>query len=43
MSFRLDPRARFDDLHHLSERLMGADVVLALALLPLLVSRRTRA
>jgi uncharacterized membrane protein YidH (DUF202 family) len=34
------PRARFDALHKLSERLMGVDVVLALALLPLMVSRR---
>ena len=37
------PRARFDSLHKLSERLMGLDVVLALALLPLLVDRRARA
>jgi hypothetical protein len=34
------PRARFDSLHKLSERLMGLDVVLALLLLPLLLSRR---
>jgi formate hydrogenlyase subunit 4 len=33
-------RARFDSLHKLSERLMGLDVVLALLLLPLLLSRR---
>jgi len=34
------PRARFDSLHRLSERLMGVDVALALALLPLMISRR---
>ena len=37
------PRARFDALHRRSERLMGVDVLLALALLPLLVDRRARA
>jgi len=37
------PRARFDSLHKRSERLMGLDVALALALLPLLVDRRARA
>jgi hypothetical protein len=37
------PRARFDALHKLSERLMGLDVLLALLLLPLMVDRRTRA
>ena len=37
------PRARFDALHKLSERLMGLDVLLALALLPLLVDRRASA
>jgi hypothetical protein len=36
------PRARFDSLHKLSERLMGVDVVLALVLLPLLLSNRQR-
>ncbi|HEV8637582.1 MAG TPA: DUF4149 domain-containing protein [Chloroflexota bacterium] len=35
------PRARFDELHHLSERLMGLDVLLGLALLPLLLARRS--
>ena len=34
------PRARFDDLHRLSERLIGADVGLGLVLLPYLVRRR---
>ena len=37
------PRARFDSLHSLSERLMGLDVLLALALLPLMVDRRASA
>ena len=37
------PRARFDSLHKRSERLMGLDVVLALALLPLMIDRRARA
>jgi hypothetical protein len=36
-------RARFDSLHRLSERLMGVDVLLALALLPLLADRRASA
>src|SRR5262245_28831856 len=36
-------RARFDALHQLSERLMGFDVLLALALLPFLVDRRASA
>lgn len=34
------PRARFDALHQLSSRLMGLDVLLALGLLPLLLSNR---
>lgn len=34
------PRARFDSLHKLSERLMGLDVALGLLLLPLLIARR---
>jgi hypothetical protein len=34
-------RLRFNDLHKLSERLMGVDVVLGLVLLPLLLARRT--
>lgn len=33
------PRARFDQLHKLSERLMGIDVFLGLILLPLLLVR----
>ena len=33
------PRARFDQLHKLSERLMGIDVILGLILLPLLLVR----
>ena len=33
------PRARFDQLHKLSERLMGIDVILGLVLLPLLLAR----
>jgi hypothetical protein len=33
-------RYRFDELHRLSERLMGLDVLLGLALLPILVARR---
>ena len=33
-------RVRFNDLHKLSERLMGVDVVLGLLLLPLLLARR---
>ena len=33
------PRARFDQLHKLSERLMGVDVILGLILLPLLLER----
>jgi hypothetical protein len=37
------PRARFDSLHKLSERLMGIDVLLALALLPLIADRRASA
>jgi hypothetical protein len=37
------PRARFDSLHKLSERLMGLDLILALALLPFMVDRRTSA
>ena len=36
-------RARFNQLHRLSERLMGADVLLGLALLPLLLARRSSA
>lgn len=36
-------RLRFNDLHKLSERLMGLDVALGLALLPLLLARRTTA
>jgi hypothetical protein len=34
------PRARFDALHRLSERLMGVAAVLGLVLLPLLVATR---
>jgi hypothetical protein len=37
------PRARFDSMHKLSERLMGLDLVLALALLPFMVDRRASA
>jgi hypothetical protein len=37
------PRARFNLLHRLSERLMGLDILLGLALLPLLLARRTSA
>src|SRR5262245_19349433 len=37
------PRARFDSLHKLSERLMGLDLLLALALLPFMVDRRASA
>jgi hypothetical protein len=36
-------RMRFNDLHKLSERLMGVDVALGLLLLPLLLARRTTA
>lgn len=36
------PRARFDKLHKLSERLMGVDAVLGLVLLPLIVASRPR-
>ena len=34
-------RVRFNELHKLSERLMGVDVVLGLLLLPLLLARRS--
>lgn len=37
------PRARFDSMHKLSERLMGLDLLLALALLPFMVDRRASA
>lgn len=36
------PRARFNALHKLSERLMGVDALLGLVLLPLLVASRPR-
>jgi hypothetical protein len=36
-------RLRFNDLHKLSERLMGVDVALGLLLLPLLLARRSAA
>jgi hypothetical protein len=36
------PRARFDALHKLSERLMGVDAFLGLVLLPLIVASRPR-
>jgi hypothetical protein len=36
------PRARFDSLHKLSERLMGVAAMLGLLLLPLIVASRPR-
>jgi uncharacterized membrane protein len=43
LSPTMPERVRFNELHKLSERLMGVDMVLGLILLPLLLARRSAA